>query len=290
MSKDTEYIDEGVALLRGVPAVEFQPPADVIVADESGELHHAKSQAWVKFSTAFRAVLPKLKGAPLSVFVSIGLHVNDGGRAWPSINTLCSETGYSNKAVSEAIKTLKREGVIKAMRRKGSSTVYLPVYFSYGKNSTPPLNYIVPPPKTTLVPPPKTTLKEEPEKKNQEAEGGADKPRKAGEPKPRKQNATFDAIAGVCAPTDEGLKKEYVSLNGGWIARIAANGVAKFAPEQIARWYGAGGWWYTVRCKGMDNPPRPTPESIKKTISLAAEWDVRQASSIKQDETGGFYV
>lgn len=51
--------------------------------------------------------------------------------------------------------------------------------------------------------------------------------------------------------------------------------LSAYKPEDIERWYGPGGWWYTVHCSGMTNPPVPTLGGIAKTINLAAEWERR---------------
>lgn len=88
----------------------------------------------------------------------------------------------------------------------------------------------------------------------------------------RARSPIFDAIASVCGPLSEPEHTDWVKENGGWIAKIAVNGAAKYPPEKIAEWFGPGGWWYAVRCAGMQDTPRPTPESIKKTVALAAAW------------------
>lgn len=124
---------EAMAMLTGHPIVEFEPAADVILRDESGEYKRSKSLPWIKLSLAFGDELEKCKGAPLSVFLCICMHVNENGHAWPGIRKICQRTGYSNDAVISAVRKLKDIGLIKVIPRKGRSTIYAPLFAAYGK-------------------------------------------------------------------------------------------------------------------------------------------------------------
>ncbi len=100
---------------------------------------------------------------------------------------------------------------------------------------------------------------------------------------PRMMNPTFEAVAQVCGPEDEVLHSLWVKENAGWIAKVSNNGAKSFPSEKILEWFSPGGWWYSVRCKGMD-APRPTPETITKNVALAAAWDKQQDSPITELE------
>ncbi len=161
--------------------IEFEPSTDKVVRDENGNLHQGRTEPFIKLGIGFRDELKACKGASLAVFLSICLHVNEKGRAWPSIKTICEETGYETEAVAKAVNTLKAHGLMRVTPRKGTSSIYEPVLAAYGRGvvrgigggtrkTENPL-----PGKSGVVPPRKTENKEEPEKKNQQEEPiGAD--------------------------------------------------------------------------------------------------------------------
>jgi hypothetical protein len=101
---------------------------------------------------------------------------------------------------------------------------------------------------------------------------------------PRKANPTFDAIAQVSGPKDPEQHSIWVKENSGWIARAANNGAKSYAPEKIVDWFSPGGWWFTVRCKGMAEVQMLTPQTIQKYVSMAADWEKSQANPITDAE------
>ncbi len=73
---------------------------------------------YIRFKTAFRYTgLARLKGAPLSIFLCLALHLDTGGVAAPGIETIMRETGYARGAVCSALTTLVRLGLV--TRRTG---------------------------------------------------------------------------------------------------------------------------------------------------------------------------
>ena len=78
----------------------------------------------------------KLRGAPLSTYLTLALHMNWDGESFPSLETLSRETGYSVKQAKRALHFLKERGFITPVRaRRGHSTVYqVNHWFSIGKN------------------------------------------------------------------------------------------------------------------------------------------------------------
>lgn len=155
-------VAEGLALLHGEPVLTFELPAPTLIRDEGGTFRVAQGSVWVKLSVSFREVMPQLKGAPLAVFLSICLHVNGRGEAWPKYDTLCAETGYERAAVARALKHLESiPGLLEITHRDGTSNLYRPAYIAYGKDD--PLskaNYT--PPQKRTTPPIKSELKGEP--------------------------------------------------------------------------------------------------------------------------------
>ncbi len=74
----------------------------------------------------------------------------------------------------------------------------------------------------------------------------------------------FDVLSEVCHLDPK--------VMGGRIGKTAAR-LGDYQTDDLRRWYSPGGWWYKVRCKGLDVIPPPSPEGIEKTIRLAAESD-----------------
>lgn len=169
---------EAMAMLKTV--IEFEPATDRIIKDASGHYHAGKTEPFIKLGLGFRDELSTCKGAPLAVFLSICLHVNENGKAWPSIKTICKETGYETEAVAKAIRSLRDTGLIRVTPRKGYSSVYEPVFAAYGRGIVKGLVSGIDggtrktenpsPGKTGVVPPRKTETEEEPYKKNQQEE------------------------------------------------------------------------------------------------------------------------
>jgi DNA-binding transcriptional ArsR family regulator len=101
----------------------------------------ACTEVYVKIKVAFRQkALRLLKGAKLSCFICIGLHIDEKGECYPSIDTIVRETGYSRPTVCSALDELVELGFIEKTRRKGETTLYLVKgYIWYGSESKPTL-------------------------------------------------------------------------------------------------------------------------------------------------------
>jgi len=74
---------------------------------------------YIKLKVAFRKrALKKLKGARLSVFLCLSLHVDRDRIARPGgIETIMHETGYSRSAVCSALEYLESAGLIRKLRQ-----------------------------------------------------------------------------------------------------------------------------------------------------------------------------
>lgn len=79
-----------------------------------------RSDIFVKLAVSFRdTMLARLKGPPLSVYLCIALHCGDASMtAWPSLDTIATETGYSKRAVITATRTLQRMRLIEITHRQ----------------------------------------------------------------------------------------------------------------------------------------------------------------------------
>jgi len=98
-------------------------------------------ETYVKIKVAFREkALRLLKGSRLSCFLCIALHANAESTAFPSIDTIVRETGYSRPIVCNALAELESLGFIEKTRRKHASTLYkVKGYIWYGSESNPTL-------------------------------------------------------------------------------------------------------------------------------------------------------
>lgn len=68
----------------------------------------AWTEFYIRIRTAFRVrALRRLKGAPLSVFLCLALHLNSDGVADPGIERIMRETGYSRSVVCSALAHLR---------------------------------------------------------------------------------------------------------------------------------------------------------------------------------------
>ncbi len=96
---------------------------------------------YIRVKTAFRRrALALCKGAPLSVLVCLGCHVNKHRVASPSIETIMRETGYSRGVVCSAIAELERLDLIAKRPRHNQSTEYVVLaYIWFGSNPAPAL-------------------------------------------------------------------------------------------------------------------------------------------------------
>jgi DNA-binding MarR family transcriptional regulator len=75
--------------------------------------------------------LANLKGAPLSVFMALGCHLNKQGSCWPGLTRLSKMTGYSVRQVRRALRSLEELGYISTSKRmwddskKQTSNLYI---------------------------------------------------------------------------------------------------------------------------------------------------------------------
>jgi GntR family transcriptional regulator len=101
----------------------------------------AWTDVYVKIKVAFRQeALRLLKGAKLSCFICLALHIDGKGECYPSIDTIVRETGYSRATVCSALDELVELGFIEKKRRKHDSTLYtVNGYVWYGSKSKPTL-------------------------------------------------------------------------------------------------------------------------------------------------------
>lgn len=87
------------------PMVEAVREQRVAVSREGGSL--AWTDCYIKLRLPFRQrALSLLKGAPLSVFLCLSLHIDDKGIAHPGIERICRETGYGRVTVMSALDQL----------------------------------------------------------------------------------------------------------------------------------------------------------------------------------------
>ena len=78
---------------------------------------YTREDIYVRLYVPFRdQMLRKLKGPKLSVYLCIALHCGKGMESWPSLQTIMKETGYSNRAVIDAIRDLSEMGMIDVLQ------------------------------------------------------------------------------------------------------------------------------------------------------------------------------
>jgi Helix-turn-helix domain len=79
------------------------------------------------------------------VFIMLAGRIGDHDRAWPSISTLCADTGMGSTAVRAALRRLVEDGHIGVDRRAGTSSLW-----TIGPRHTPsPDEGVTPSPRTT---------------------------------------------------------------------------------------------------------------------------------------------
>lgn len=66
-------------------------------------------------------LLPQMKGAPLSVYITLCGHADDNGVCFPGIQRICDTTGYDRTTVFRALKVLIALGVIERHNRTAPS-------------------------------------------------------------------------------------------------------------------------------------------------------------------------
>jgi hypothetical protein len=117
---------------------EIHLPAKTL-RDNGDGLQETQSGVWVKITASFRDKhLRKLKGSKLGVWLCIALHINENNDCHPSIETICKETGYSNREVIDCIRELENGGYLTVARGKEKYNIYH-VNFgaAYGKGNDP---------------------------------------------------------------------------------------------------------------------------------------------------------
>ena len=130
-----EEIQEANTLLTGEAVLQFHPPSPELAPDEQGELRAREGKGWIKLSFDFRNFLDRLRGARLSIFLDICLHINESGWAWPSLKTICRETGYNRDTAMAVIAYLTHEtGILEITQTKGRVNKYRPSFAAYGKS------------------------------------------------------------------------------------------------------------------------------------------------------------
>ena len=120
---EPEELDEASSLDEGGPVLEAVREERVSVG-EGGTL--VWTDFYIKLKVAFRKrALGSLKGAKLSVFLCLSLHVDRDGIAKPGgIETIMHETGYSRGAVCSALQDLERAGLIRKLRQHHGADQY----------------------------------------------------------------------------------------------------------------------------------------------------------------------
>jgi hypothetical protein len=115
----------------------------------------ARTDVYVKIKVAFRQkALCLLKGAKLSCFLCLGLHIDGEGECYPSIDTIVRETGYSRSTVCSALDELVKLGLIEKEHRRHETTLYtVKGYVWYGSESKPTLLGEAQSKETVLSPP-----------------------------------------------------------------------------------------------------------------------------------------
>lgn len=128
-------IQEAMNLLRGEPAAIIeQPRSRLVIRDGLGE---EWTTAWVKLSTAFKPHIKEIRGAPLAVWLYISLSINRSGTAFPSINKIAEDTGYSRNGVIESVKVLEQKGYLSVRRGERKFNLYEPKFAANGRGNDP---------------------------------------------------------------------------------------------------------------------------------------------------------
>ena len=132
--------------LEDVPAADESGPIIEAVREERAAVGSGGALVWtdfyIKLKVAFRKrALKKLKGARLSVFLCLALHVDRDGIAKPGgIEAIMHETGYSRGAVCSALDALDHAGLIdKIPTHHGADQYRVRGYAWFGQAPAPAL-------------------------------------------------------------------------------------------------------------------------------------------------------
>ena len=179
---------------------EIHPASTVMVGSDDG-LVECEQPTFIQIKTGFRdRHLAKLKGAKLSVFLCIALHMDGNKVAFPSQATIAKETGYSRVEVSRCVSELEALNMLKVQRDAKQVNVYKVLQMArFGRPRNEKLHA---PMRQKLhgtaakvtCPPDKSYTEEEPIKKNQEEDSA---PRRA--PDPRSSHPAISAVREVTA-------------------------------------------------------------------------------------------
>lgn len=83
----------------------------------------SREEVYIQLDVKFRDhQLAQLKGAPLSVFLCISLHINEAGVSFPSVALIAKETGYNRDTVHAALKALEIMGYISRLSKRDEQT------------------------------------------------------------------------------------------------------------------------------------------------------------------------
>ena len=213
------------------------------IVAEDGKLYEVKEPPWIKFAAEFReTTLAALRGAPLSVFMCIALHINEEGKSWPSYETIVKETGYKNRnTISEAIKFLTDNDLIEVTHGRGRNqvnTYKIKAYAATGKEqpkkrkSTPAIRFSgekvqFSEEKGNTSDTGSRTIEVEPLKDY--APNGALHPKPPAKkrkdpewlPAVRSLEAVFSSVSGIPRPQWENpTRKQYADLGAAWTAPL----------------------------------------------------------------------
>lgn len=134
-----------------VSAQDSPPPAPPILEavheDHLALDQHGHTFAWTDFyirlKVAFRkTALADLKGAPLSVFLCLALHVDRDSCSHPGLDAICRETGYARTSVCRALRELISRGYVRKCARRSPQdpdTYEILGYAWFGRTPAPSL-------------------------------------------------------------------------------------------------------------------------------------------------------
>ena len=133
----TDETRDALAMHNGA-AIEIHPPQRTL-SDFGNGLVESTEPPWIKLTVSMRERrLKELKGAKLSVFLCIALHINDKNESWPTGETIARETGYSEQEALRSVAELETLGLLSVVREHRRANVYcVTALAAMGKNSKP---------------------------------------------------------------------------------------------------------------------------------------------------------
>lgn len=96
-----------------------------------------REQVWIKLGVMLSrgedAPWNSWTGSMKSVFIALALRVNEDNKCWPSIPTICEDTGLGRKAIWRATDELEATGALEVTCDLGRPNVYhITAYVAYG--------------------------------------------------------------------------------------------------------------------------------------------------------------